>query len=114
MAYERGDPEVSARIRRALESKVAPRTHGGVVGQVFRSGRQARLSALLRGTEVVPLDRDLGRRTGMLLARAATADVIDAALVLVAIDGDEILTSDAADIVRLAQTSKLHLKITPV
>ena len=62
----------------------------GVVGLA----RQALLARGLAMSEVKPLDDELGRRAGALLARAHTKDVIDAALALLAVDGDRIVTSD--------------------
>ena len=90
-------------------------THGGVVGQVWRSGaRQANLARLLGGIEVEPLDLRLGRAAGVLLGRARQADVIDAALVLLASDGDLLMTSDAADLASLAEARDLHVDVVPI
>lgn len=115
LAFERGDQRVTTRIKRALGSDDPPRTHGGVVGQVWRSGgRLAQTARLLRSTDIVALDANLGRRAGELLGRTGTSDVIDAAVVLLARDGDEILTSDAGDLRPLAEGSGLHVEITPV
>ena len=50
----------------------------------------------------------------MLLGRARRADVIDAALVLLARDGDLILTSDVDDLAVLAEAADLHVDIVPV
>ena len=52
-----------------------------------------------------PLGEDLGKRAGELLARAKKSDVIDAALVLLASDGDAIVTSDAGDLETLARAA---------
>jgi len=91
-------------------------THGGVVGQVWRGGRgrQARLASFLPGFDVRALDRDLGLRAGVLLGKAGSSDVIDAALVLLAEEGDEILTSDAEDLRALALAAGLAVELTPV
>lgn len=90
-------------------------THGGVVGQVWRGhAHQARLARLLAGAVVVSLDEELGRAAGVLLARAAAADVVDAAVVLLAKDGDEILTSDPRDLATLAAASGVHADVIGV
>ncbi len=88
-------------------------THGAVVGQVWRGGqgRQANLARLLAGVEVVAVDEELGRRTGMLLRETGTRDVIDAALVLLAHDDDMILTSDTRDLVALAAAAGTHVEL---
>jgi hypothetical protein len=61
--------------------------------------------------EVVALDEELGRRAGALLSKSATSDVVDAALVLCAADGDTIVTSDAADLAPLARAGGLRVDL---
>jgi hypothetical protein len=87
-----------------------------VIGQVWRGQgpRQARLAQALAGIEVIPLDEPLGRASGVLLGRARQHDVIDAALVLLASDGDDILTSDPDDLEPLARALGRHVEIIPV
>src|SRR4051812_8779536 len=95
IALDRGDRVMWVRLRAAMDAGAVPVTHGGVVGQVWRGGpRQARLAAALAGIEVRPLDGALGRAAGELLRVTATADVIDAAVALIAADGDDVVTSD--------------------
>lgn len=115
LAIERGDHRVAALIARERLAGRAPRTHGGVIGQVWRGGRrQARTAQLLRGLEVVPLDAGLGQRAGELLGRARMADVIDAALVLLGADDDELLTSDPDDLIHLAAAASIHVEVVRV
>ncbi len=116
VAVERGDRDVVALVKRERLSGRAPVTNGGVVGQVWRSGsgRQVPVARLLAGLDVVPLDDLLGRRAGMLLARSGGSDAIDAAVVCVAGDGDDILTSDLEDLRVLAQAAGIHVELIPV
>lgn len=116
IAVERGDRELMSLIKLELLGGRSPRTHGGVVGQVWRggAGRQAAVARLLPGTHVVPLDDGLGRRAGLLLKTARASDVVDAALVLLAVDGDTILTSDAGDLEPLAAAAALHVDLVEV
>jgi hypothetical protein len=115
IAFERGDRMVAALLKRELLARRRPRTHGGVVGQVWRSGaRQARIARLLQAIEVVALDLDVGRRAGLLLGRTRQADVVDAALVVLASDDDWLLTSDPEDLHPLAHGAGLHVEIIPV
>jgi hypothetical protein len=116
LAAERGEREVVALIKRERLAGRAPLTHGGVVGQVWRggTGRQANLARLLPGLAVAPLDETLGKRAGVLLARTKTSDVIDAAIALLARDGDELLTSDAGDLRKLVRASGAHVDIVAV
>ena len=116
VAIERGDRTVEALLKRELQAGRVPTTHGGVIGQVWRAGgaKQARLARLLGAVDVRPVDLVLGRRAGALLARAKRHDVIDAAVVLLATDGDWILTSDPFDLEPLAVAAGLHVDIVRV
>lgn len=116
VAAERGDRDVLSLIKRERAAGRVPTTHGGIVGHVWRggAGRQVPVARLLAGTEILPLDDGLGRSVGMLLAMAGTSDVLDAAVVLLAVDGDDILTSDPGDLARLATHAGIHLEIIEV
>ncbi len=116
VAIERSDRSVVALLKRELLAGRAPLTHGGVVGQVWRggAGRQANLARLLRGVEVRALDDALGRRAGELLGLAGEVDVIDAAIALLAVDGDVILTSDPGDLAALVAAAGTHADIVLV
>lgn len=107
IAIESGDLRTWAILRRESAAGRPVLTHAGVVGQVWRggSGRQARLSRALAGIDVRPIDDDLGRRAGVLLGQTRGSDVIDAALVLITSDGDEILTGDTTDLGELVAAS---------
>ncbi len=113
VAVERGDRDMIAILKRERRENRAPLTHGGVVGQVWRGGqgRQANLARLLPGVDVRPVDDSLGRHAGMLLGEAGGVDVIDAAVVLLAHDGDEIFTSDPVDLRTLAQVAGRHVDL---
>ena len=116
IAVERADREVVALIKQELLRGRTPITHGGIIGQVWRGGasRQANLARLIPALNVIPLDAMLGRRAGVLLGLAGTDDVIDAALVLLAEDGDIVLTSDLDELEPLADADGLHVDIVPV
>ncbi len=66
------------------------------------------------GVDVRAIDDSLGRRAGVLLGRADIADVIDAAIVLLADDGDEIFTSDPTDLRNLAHEARRHVELIAV
>ena len=113
IALERNDRAMWRRLKTALLSGEVPVTHGGVVGQAWRSGgpRQALLAKALPGIEVRALDEELGRASGRLLHRTRHTDVIDAAPVLLAEDGDQIVTSDLDDLEPLAIASGRHVEL---
>ena len=116
IAVERADRYTVSLIKQELLAGRVPITHGGVVGQVWRggSGRQSNLARLLPALDVFGLDSELGQRAGVLLGRTRMTDVVDAALVLLAEDGDVLLTSDSADLEPLAASAGLHVDIVPV
>ena len=116
LAVERGDRDTAALIKNQLLAGRTPVTHGGIVGQVWRGGgaRQAHLARLLPAIDIQGLDDALGRRAGVLLGQARLSDVIDAAIVLLAADGDVILTSDPNDLTPLAAAAGLHVDIVSV
>lgn len=113
VALERNDRVMWRRFKAALLAREVPRSHGGVVGQVWRGAgpRQALLAKVLAGVEVRPIDESLGRAAGLLLGRARQKDVVDAALVLLAEDGDRIATSDPDDLRGLAAATGRVLEL---
>ena len=112
IALEQSKRAMWVRLKAAAAAGEVPVTHGGVLGQVWRGGsRQARLAQALKGIDVRPLDQALGRSAGQLLRAARASDVIDAAVVLLAADGDVIATSDHRDLRALAAASGLHVEL---
>ncbi len=116
VALERNDRAMWTRMKIATLDGHPPLTHGGVVGQVWRggSGRQAVLAKAFDSTEVVALTEGLGRTAGVLLAIAGLDDVVDASIVAIARDGDQIITSDPSDIGRLVQAAGLRVDVVSV
>ena len=113
IALERNDRSMWIRFKTAHASGIVVVTHGGVVGQAWRGKgpRQALLARALAGTDVRPLDDALGRAAGELLAHGRSRDVIDAALVLLARDGDRIITSDFDDLEPLMTAADLDVEV---
>lgn len=75
-----------------------------------RLARQARLSRVIRqpGTDLIPLDGPDATAVGRLLARTATADIVDAHVVICALRaGQAVVTSDAGDLRRIAPALQL-------
>lgn len=116
LAAERGNVTVAAMVKHERKQGRVPLTNGGVVAQVWRGGRsrQALVAKLLANVEVVPIDDSLGRQAGMLLALAGTSDAVDAALICLARDGDDIVTSDPGDLRDLASTFGAHVELIRV
>jgi hypothetical protein len=106
-AVDRDDRAMIARLRASRQHGLELRTNAMVVAQVWRDqhGRQVNLARLLQAVDVRAISQRDGRDAGVLLAAAGTADPIDATVVLLAVPGDRILTSDPSDISRLAATA---------
>jgi len=116
IALERNDRAMWRRFKLALLAGQVPVSHGGVIGQSWRGRgpRQALLAKALDTIEIRPLDQALGRAAGELLALTGLSDVIDAALVLLAEDDDQIVTSDPGDIAPLAIAARRHVDLIRV
>jgi hypothetical protein len=116
VALERNDRAMWRRFKAALLVADIPVSHGGIVGQVWRGRgtRQALLAKALAGVHVRALDDSLGRSAGELLARSRKSDVVDAALALLAADGDRIVTSDPDDLRALASAANRDVEIVRV
>ena len=116
IALEKNDRAMWRRLKAALLASNCPKSHGGIVGQAWRGGgpRLALLARALQGIDDRPLDESLGRAAGSLLARDGGVDVIDAALVLLADDGDDIVTSDPEDLESLAARLGRHVELLRV
>ncbi|MGH9091811.1 MAG: PIN domain-containing protein [Acidimicrobiales bacterium] len=103
VAAERDDREVWGDHRVRLELGVVPVATAPVVAQASRSARQVQLRRFLRGCEIVGFAPGQAHEVGELLARARSADVVDAHVVVTAADrGSTILTSDEGDLRRLS------------
>ena len=104
VAIDRRNRGVGAQLR-VLQQRGTPlRVSAAVVGQVWRDGRrQANLARVLAGVGTEALSKDDGKRIGELLARAGSADVIDAHVALLVAPSDIVLISDPGDIRALLQ-----------
>jgi hypothetical protein len=105
IAFERGERRLVQLIEEALDNELSLVIPAGVVGQVWRDGRRQALLARLLATpevEVEVLDDERARAAGQLCGATATADVIDASVVLCAREREHtIVTSDPEDLERL-------------
>jgi len=112
IALERDARSMWTRLKSAQMAGELPVTHAGVLGQVWRGGaRQSRLSQALKGIDVRPLDVPLGREAGQLLGATGLSDIVDASLVVLSTDGDEIITLDRPDFEQLAAASGRHVEL---
>jgi hypothetical protein len=115
IGIERGDRAVLSIVAEAQRLGIPLVTSSAVVAQVWRGGsRQARLARFLGAVAEEALGPDRSRPAGELLGRSSEDDVVDASLVGLAADGDEILTGDLDDLARLVQASGRDVLVTPI
>lgn len=115
LAAEANRREVWALHARALARGVQPVVPAGVLGQAWRGGPQPSLSRLLRGCGVEDLNELQARSAGAACARANTADVVDASVVVGATARrDLVVTSDPDDLRKLARALSRRINVHPV
>jgi hypothetical protein len=106
IALDRNDRRVLTLVARATERGMRITIPATALAQAIRSpARQVRLSRLIRqaGTDLIALDGPDATAVGLLLARTATADIVDAHVVVCARRaGQAVVTSDAGDLRRIA------------
>jgi len=106
IALDRNDRRVIALIARAAERGLRITIPATALAQAMRNpARQARLSRLVRqaGTDLIVLDGPDATAVGLLLARTATADIVDAHVAVCAQRaGQTVITTDPADLRRIA------------
>jgi hypothetical protein len=113
VAIDKRDRRIGAMLRVLHRERVPAWTSAAVVAQVWRhGGRQAPLAQVLAGVGARALSAHDGKRVGELLAIARTADVVDAHLALLVDNGDQVLTSDVADIGRLLAARHVEATLT--
>ncbi len=111
IAIERRDRQLEAFLARARQRKTHVRVPSTALAQVVRDpARQAALMRLLRDglTTVLGLSELDALSIGRMLARAGTADVVDAHVVLCAQrTSSRVVTSDPDDLLRLDPALRL-------
>jgi predicted nucleic acid-binding protein len=115
VAADRNERRAWVEHKARLELGVIPLVPAPVVAQVSRSPQQAQLRRFLSGCVVVPLGESEAHEAGRLLARARTADVVDAVVVTIALRQKAvILTSDPDDIERLVRASGREVAVIAI
>jgi len=111
IALDRNDRRVLTLLARAKERGLRITIPATALAQVMRNpARQARLSRLIRqpGTDLIALDGPDATAVGLTLARAGTADIVDAHVVVCAQRASQaVVTSDADDLRRISPGLRL-------
>lgn len=115
IGIDRDDRRVAGLIELGRRAGADLVTVAPVVGQAWRDGaRQARLARALAMIDVRVVDLDDAKRAGVVRGRAGGADVVDALAVLLALPGDQVLTSDPEDLSRLASANDVDVRVVAV
>ena len=116
VAVERGVRKVVALVKRERLAGRPPVTSGGVVAQVWRGGRDGRRPwpGCSPASTSRPSTTDWDGEPGCCSPAAGHSDAIDATVVCLAADGDDILTSDHGDLRALAEAAAIHVELIPV
>jgi hypothetical protein len=115
VAVDRRDRMVGAQLRVLQRQGTPLRASAAVMGQVWRDGRkQANLARVLAGVGIEALGKEDGKRIGELLARAGSADVVDAHVALLVAPADLVLTGDPGDIRALLRARGVAARVQPV
>lgn len=107
IALDRNDRSTWAMLRVAADESATVVVPAGVIAQAWRDGaHQVLLARALNHCEEIALDGPNARAAGLLCGQAATADVIEASVAIVAAamartDDVALLTSDHDDLSRL-------------
>lgn len=111
VAAERNNPDLLALHDEITAARVRPIVPVVVLAQAWRGGPQHQLSRLLKGCEIVPDDQRIGRAAGVLCKSSGTADVVDAIVVVTAVQQQAaVVTSDPRDLEHLADAIGVKLK----
>ena len=106
IALDRNDRRVIVILARAIERGMRITIPATALAQAIRNpARQVRLSRLMRQScaDLIPLDGPNATAVGLMLARTATADIVDAHVVICAQrTGQPVITSDYDDLRRIA------------
>lgn len=115
IGIDRGDRALAALLRVIWEEGLPVLSSAAAVAQVWRGGSaQARLARVVAGVDVRALDAEDAKRTGTLLARSKTADVVDGHVALLVRGGDRVLTSDPKDIEALLAAREVSATVVRV
>jgi hypothetical protein len=108
--------QVSRACDRAISDGSPPLLPAAVWAQVYRDGsRQVHLVRLRDACETIPFTMETATAVGLLLAKARASDVVDAAVILAAMECRGIVvTSDPQDMRRLAESMGVRLRLVTV
>lgn len=103
IAFERGDRRMRTLVAAAKRGDRELAIPAVALAEAWRGGNARWLNELLAASTIEPVDEQLARRAGELLARTATSNAVDALVAACAAQrGDVVVTADPHDLQRLA------------
>lgn len=115
IGIDRDDRRVAGLVELGRRAGANLVTSAPVVAQAWRNGaRQARLARRLPMVDVRETGLRQARAAGELLCAGGTSDVVDALLALVAVPGDQVLTSDPVDLEALLGQREIPVTVVSV
>lgn len=109
---DRNERAAWALKRLAAEDRLDLVVPAPVLAQAWRGPGSVNVARFVGGLLVAPLDAGLARAAGALCGRAATNDIVDAAVAALAQDGDRIITGDPRDLSHLIELTGRRVAIS--
>ena len=115
LAAERRNPDLLALHDEMTSARIRPLVPVVVLAQAWRGGPQHQISRLLQGCDILPDDQRTGRAAGVACAASATADVVDAIVIVTAVRHQaSVVTSDPGDLARIADSIGVRIRLFPI
>jgi len=115
LAAERGNPDFLALHDEVTRARIRPVVPVVVLAQAWCGGPQHQISRVLKGSDILPDDQRVGRAAGVACAASGTADVVDAIVIVTAVQNQApVVTSDPGDLARIADAIGVKIQLFPV
>jgi predicted nucleic acid-binding protein len=115
LAAERGNADFLALHDEVTRARIRPVVPVVVLAQAWRGGPQHQISRVLKGCDILPDDQRAGRAAGVACATSGTADVVDAIVIVTAVQNQApVVTSDPGDLARIADAIGVKIQLFPV
>jgi len=112
LAAERRNPDFLALHDELTGARIRPIVPAVVLAQAWRGGPQHQVSRVLKGCEIVPDDQRIARAAGLARAASGTADVVDAIVIVTAVQHQApVVTSDPGDLTRIADSIGVRIRL---
>ena len=113
-AAERFNPDFLALHDELTSARIRPLVPVVVLAQAWRGGPSTRSLRFPRPATSSPDDHRIGRAAGVACAASATADVVDAIVIVTAVRHQAaIVTSDPGDLTRIAHSIGVKIRLFP-